>query len=84
MYSSSVVLAKWIRPWTVFAIEELRDVGTMLLLIGTGFLVLDFPGTWVWIIVALLPICLAVAFFLKNFQSTLQMARQNADGDPGG
>src|SRR5439155_22076487 len=48
IYATSVILAKWIRPWTVYVLEQVRDVGTVLLLVAVGFLIFDLPGTGAW------------------------------------
>jgi hypothetical protein len=81
MYASSVVLAKWIRPWTVYILEQLRDTGTILLLIGIGFMLFEFPGTKVWIVIGFIPLLIALTFFLSDLWSTWKMIRDDHSTD---
>ncbi len=54
-------------------VEQFRDAGTILLLIGIGFLLFDFPGAEAWIVIGILPLALALGFFAKDHYSTWQM-----------
>ncbi len=73
MYVGSVLPGKWLRQWTLYVQEELRDAGTILLLLGVSFLILDFPGSDLWTVMAVVPAAVAGLFFLLNLDSTLKM-----------
>jgi hypothetical protein len=73
-YSTCVVCAKWINPWTIWLLEQLRDTGTVLLLLGVGLLIADFPGSTVWDVMAAFPIVVAGIFYLNDLWTTFNMA----------
>jgi len=69
MYAVSMILAKWIHGWTVFSTERARDGGTVLLLIGIGFLLFDFPGTEVWAVLGAASMALGLVLFVADLRS---------------
>ena len=75
MFGASFIFSKWVLPWTAYAVEKLRDAGTILLIIAMGALLLDFPGAEAWNVLGGALFLLAFGFFVRDLYSTWDLAR---------